>query len=332
MQYPYIIGVVGGSFDHFHRGHVQLLETTFQQCQFVYLGIATEKLTKHKNFQSSFESYTVREENIKSYLFSKKYIERTKIVPIDDVYGNTITEKAIEAIFVTDDTKAIVPKINEQRILHNMPPLKMVTVPFVNAEDGIPISSERIRKGEIDRSGLVYYQQLLLKKKYILPDNVRNKLREPFGSVVQNVMNLFISQQYALIIAVGDMVVLKLHNYKKQPDISIVDLKNRRAALQKSDISLLKILSPQYTAINPPGSLDCNGITAIKESLAAFLSSHQKQTILISGEEDLLVIPAIVFAPLNTLVIYGQYNLGAVGVLVTESKKKEMLQLLSQFS
>ncbi len=52
--------------------------------------------------------------------------------------------------------------------------------------------------------------------------------------------------------------------------------------------------------------------------------------IFVLGEEDLAVMPAVVLAPLSSIVIYGQPSSGCVLIRVTREKKKEMRELLKQ--
>jgi len=47
----------------------------------------------------------------------------------------------------------------------------------------------------------------------------------------------------------------------------------------------------------------------------------------VTGEEDLLALPAIVLAPLGSVVLYGQYDKGVVINEVTEELKKKKLWL-----
>jgi uncharacterized protein (UPF0218 family) len=59
--------------------------------------------------------------------------------------------------------------------------------------------------------------------------------------------------------------------------------------------------------------------------------AHHKQTIVVAGEEDLLALPAILLAPLGAIVLYGQWDRGAILVKVNEEKKKEVLGIVEKF-
>jgi len=61
------------------------------------------------------------------------------------------------------------------------------------------------------------------------------------------------------------------------------------------------------------------------------ISHSTPQIILVDGEEDLLALPTMLLAPLDTYVVYGQYNLGMVVVRITEEIKSLARNLLTQF-
>ena len=50
--------------------------------------------------------------------------------------------------------------------------------------------------------------------------------------------------------------------------------------------------------------------------------------LVVDGEEDLLVLVAVAFAPLGGLVVYGQPGEGLVVVRVTAEKRGEAWELL----
>ena len=59
----------------------------------------------------------------------------------------------MEALVASPETGKRVELANKLRAERGFPPLELVVVDWVVAEDGKPISSTRIRKGEIDEEG-----------------------------------------------------------------------------------------------------------------------------------------------------------------------------------
>ncbi len=85
------------------------------------------------------------------FLYSKH--NNFQIAKLDDSYGSTIYEDDFDAIVVSEETEPTAIEINEIRKNKGMKALDIIVISFVYAEDGIPISSTRIRKGEIDTKG-----------------------------------------------------------------------------------------------------------------------------------------------------------------------------------
>ena len=88
--------------------------------------------------------------NLKSFFSDKSNFV---VVPLEDPYGTTIYDENIEAIVVSEETEPTAVEINEIRVSKGMMPLDIVVVSFVLAYDGTPISSTRIRSGEINQNG-----------------------------------------------------------------------------------------------------------------------------------------------------------------------------------
>jgi pantetheine-phosphate adenylyltransferase len=59
----------------------------------------------------------------------------------------------LEALVVSQETRRTAEKINEKRQKAGLPLLKIITVDMIPAENQAPISTTRIRRGEIDRNG-----------------------------------------------------------------------------------------------------------------------------------------------------------------------------------
>jgi pantetheine-phosphate adenylyltransferase len=56
-------------------------------------------------------------------------------------------------LVVSEETEKTALKINQKRSKAQLPPLTIVTINMVPAENYKPISTTRIREGEIDREG-----------------------------------------------------------------------------------------------------------------------------------------------------------------------------------
>jgi len=60
------------------------------------------------------------------------------------------------------------------------------------------------------------------------------------------------------------------------------------------------------------------------------LAGDERIKIVVDGEEDLATLPAILYAPLGSAVVYGQPNEGSVLVEVTPEKKKHVMDLMNK--
>lgn len=321
--------ILGGTFDHFHRGHVALLDQAFSQAEQVTIGLTTEKFYQNKLLAQTIEDYTIREESLREYLKQNNLTARAEIMKLTDIYGPALKAKTIDAIFVTEDTLEGAKKINQERQTIGFSALVIVTVPFILATDDTPITSERIRLGEIDTQGAVYADVLRKKQLLTLPDSLRETLRTPIGEVAKSIQNI-IKQSPPYAITVGDIVTLSFLKENRQPDIAIIDLRTQRESLKNDELILLRSL-PNIPFTNAPGTINPQITSVWTAMLKTVLSKQEKPTMLVTGEEDLLTLPAILLAPLNSLVIYGQSHVGAIVVNVTPEKKTFVKHLLSQF-
>src|SRR6266568_851185 len=190
MDHKFNHAIVGGTFDRIHMGHQALLTAAFEQAEQVTIGLATDELFKDKNFAQLIESYQTREHAVSVFLVKNGLTKRAKIIPIHDIYGNSLTEKNIDAIFVTVSTQGNALKINEERGEKELDPLEIVTVPYVLGDDGETISSERIRKGLIDRQGNSYMKLFESQKEFHLPAHDREALRQPIGHIATDMQSL----------------------------------------------------------------------------------------------------------------------------------------------
>jgi pantetheine-phosphate adenylyltransferase len=331
MAYAFKHAILGGTFDHFHLGHENFLTAAFAQSRQITIGIVKEtSVAKHLSDQ--VESYATRLSSLTTYLITHNLMPRTSIIPLSDIYGTSLTDKSIEAIFVTQTTKPNAELINVKRQELGLTLLDIITVPFSLSDDGEIISSSRIRAGLIDREGPSYLKQFMRKSTYRLPSNLRSSLEIPLGIVVKDLQNLpQVIPPLATIISVGDIVSMDLSKAGYIPKASIIDYHTRRKEI---DINLIKQYFPiaHHHINNDPATINTQIAPTLLKSLSTTNSDKCTQVIVINGEEDLLVIPAVLLSPLGSYVIYGQYRLGMIIAQVTEELKSYVKHLLAQFS
>ena len=143
---------VGGTFQYFHDGHAKLIEKAFEIAEDgkVHIGLTSdEMLSKGHNIDNYNKRRALLQQYIKKMCFPA---ERYEITKLNDPHGLT-REEDFDFIIVSPETYPVALKINRIREEKGKKPLEIVHVEYVMAVDGIPISSTRIAKGEIDRHG-----------------------------------------------------------------------------------------------------------------------------------------------------------------------------------
>ena len=142
----------GGTFDHIHRGHWALLAKSFEVGRRVVIGVTSDEFAKREG-KSPEQPYSVRVRNLGDYIQRSHSGREYLIAALDDYFGPGIASPEVEAIVVSAETVSRVPLANRLRAEKGYPPLEVVVVDYVLAEDAKPISSTRIRLGEIDAEG-----------------------------------------------------------------------------------------------------------------------------------------------------------------------------------
>ncbi|MCX8152851.1 MAG: phosphopantetheine adenylyltransferase [Candidatus Bathyarchaeota archaeon] len=144
---------VGGTFDELHKGHKVLLMKAFEVGNRVLIGLCTDEFVKKMGKPHVTASYEERLRELQVFLKAHGLIDRAEIIPLNDPYGNTLTDRYIEALVVSEETEKTAIKINQKRSEVGLPPLEIITIHMIPAENFKPISTTRIRQGEIDREG-----------------------------------------------------------------------------------------------------------------------------------------------------------------------------------
>ncbi|MDG7021719.1 MAG: pantetheine-phosphate adenylyltransferase [Nitrososphaerota archaeon] len=142
----------GGTFDGLHAGHRRLLERSFELGDEVVIGLTSDGFAR-RHGKAPRLGYDEREAGLASYLRGSFPGRRYAIAKLDDFFGPGIASREVEALVASPETGERVGAANALRAAKGFPPLELVVVDWVVADDGRPISSTRIRKGEIDPEG-----------------------------------------------------------------------------------------------------------------------------------------------------------------------------------
>jgi len=145
---------VGGTFDELHKGHRALLTKAFEVGGHIIIGMSTGKFVRIMGKPHSTASYPQRLRELKSFLEQHGFLQRAEIIPISDAYGGVLLSNGpIEALIVSRETEPTAVKINEKRREIGLTPLQIIVIDMIPSENHSPISTSRIRRGEIDREG-----------------------------------------------------------------------------------------------------------------------------------------------------------------------------------
>jgi len=163
---------------------------------------------------------------------------------------------------------------------------------------------------------------------YTLTPQLRAKLKDPLGMLIRGsyaeTMNAFKNivekENPTSIISVGDTVSKNLAESSITPNLAIVDNRAMRRNIQPVQLKAEKTAHIR----NPAGTITEEAIIAIKEAL----SDNYYVKLVVDGEEDLLTLIAVSYAPENSFVIYGQPYEGIVVIKVTPEKKEEIAEIL----
>jgi pantetheine-phosphate adenylyltransferase len=143
---------IGGTFNRLHKGHKSLIKKAFEVAGMkgsVFIGVTSGEIIKRKG---NIKPFKIRKKAIEQFLSEEELTEEVTVEQIYDKYGPSV-EGEFDAIVVSPETINTAKEINKKRKRLNKKQLKIIQIPFILAEDNIPISSSRIKKKEIDEHG-----------------------------------------------------------------------------------------------------------------------------------------------------------------------------------
>lgn len=149
-EFPLV--ATGGTFDEIHAGHVALLSRAFQTGRKVIIGVSSDEFAKKRDKRLN-HNFNQRVENLKKMIKKEFGDASYEIAKLDGDFGPAVTTGDVGALVASSETQAKGRLLNGMRAKKGLKPVEVIAVELVKAEDGSPISSTRIRAGEIDSRG-----------------------------------------------------------------------------------------------------------------------------------------------------------------------------------
>lgn len=146
--------VLGGTFDPLHAGHISLLEHAVRLAEkdgSIHIGLVTDRYSTSKR-QRKVAPFEQRDARLRTWLEVHGMENRYKINPLDDPYGPSATGD-YDAIVASVETAGTANRVNEHRQQNGLALLRVEIVPYVLAQDLLPITATRIAEGLIDEQG-----------------------------------------------------------------------------------------------------------------------------------------------------------------------------------
>jgi pantetheine-phosphate adenylyltransferase len=149
----YEVVALGGTFDVLHAGHKQLLSQAFRLGDKVLIGVTSDRLVKSLKKKHPVRPFPRRVRDIRAFLRTRGWSSRARISELNEPYGPAYRRKKLQALIVSNGTLESGRRLNKLRQKRGLKPLQLQVVSLLAAEDGEPISTTRIRNGEIDLKG-----------------------------------------------------------------------------------------------------------------------------------------------------------------------------------
>lgn len=311
----HIIGL-GGTFDHFHAGHEKFLKFASELSDILVIGVTNQNIAGRKTYPNSIEPYAKRVQTVGNFCRTHRILH--EIIELSDSVGTTTTDNRIEALAVTTETEIGGDQINQLREKNGLAKLPLHVCDLLTAADGQALHSDRIRAGECNRKGYIYSD--LFTQTIAISEEQRLLLAQPQGEIVDKPR--FLAQkntQSNPIILVGDSTIERFTANNWPFHIGVFDRMIQRKPAQGITLDI----EPDFVVQNSAGSITPELARSIQKLLRSDLT--KPRYLFVQGEEDLSAIPAVLLAPLGSVVYYGQPKIGLVEIVSSENVKAQLL-------
>ncbi|TFH10008.1 MAG: DUF359 domain-containing protein [Candidatus Thorarchaeota archaeon] len=315
-------------FDRLHLGHHVMIDRLVEMPDPVAAVTDGELVGQGLELQNLIQPLEIRIDRLKEYLI------KCKLEDIVEVRGITKNEDLLpierDATFLMYEGPCCTEIQSGALDVRKQKLGVEDTIEFlkpIRANDGEKITSARIRNGQIDRLG--YKLRGTTEPPRLLQFEGRSGLKTPKGEVFdmkdglpeKRVVERIENESPNLVIAVGDVTTATVLEQGYTPKVMIVDGITKRGTYEKEFNAQQK-----HLIYNPAAAIYPEAWSVIDTAI------HQKISTLITvdGEEDLLGFPAVLLAPEDSVILYGQPDVGIVWIPVTPENKILARKLLEQ--
>ena len=131
----------------------------------------------------------------------------------------------------------------------------------------------------------------------VLPESERALFKVPLGREMPD-RELDSIEDETVYLTVGDVVSLAFRKSGVRPRLSVYDGFTERREM--TDFARIVADEPKETVVNPAGTITAAMADAVRRGIQGDFA-----LLRIEGEEDLALLPCILYAPVGSRVVYG---------------------------
>lgn len=162
----------------------------------------------------------------------------------------------------------------------------------------------------------------MFERDLVLPESEREAFKEPLGREMED-SELDCIYAQTRFITVGDVVSLTFRRHGVRPLLSIYDGSTERREM--TDFARLVEDEPKEVVSNPAGRITARMAEAVRRGIGG-----EFDLIRVDGEEDLAMLPCLLYAEDGTVVVYGMPGRCMMAVTTDGAVRKRAAELVAK--
>lgn len=162
----------------------------------------------------------------------------------------------------------------------------------------------------------------MFERDLVLPESEREAFKEPLGREMED-SELDCIDAQTRFITVGDVVSLTFRRHGVRPLLSIYDGSTERREM--TDFARLVEDEPKEVVSNPAGRITARMAEVVRRGIGG-----EFDLIRVDGEEDLAMLPCLLYAEDGTVVVYGMPGRCMMAVTTDGAVRKRAAELVAK--